>query len=225
MEFLSVDERIELERIKHHSTSDWQFSSSNWTLDTGTYISAPSSLKWTASQVWTILKQSVAGGPIAEGRIVTWYRFANGAGGLQWGVPFNFRNQTTDGGSILWQFYDLALYGSVIAAGKPQDQASAGRVTSSNARTNLGTKTISPSLNPNTWYKLRVAWWVSAGVLMIRLEYFDGTDWVKLCDDWADSTNQWATSTTNRVSVGGVACNASPNNTWFDDTEIWARSG
>jgi hypothetical protein len=220
MDFLSVDERIELERIKHHSTSDWQFESANWTLDTSIYQSAPSSLKWTKVQTWAILKQSVAGGPIPEGRIVTWYRFGYGAPGLYWGCPFNFRNQTTDGGSILWQFYDLALYGSVTGAGKPQDRASLGRVTSTSARADLGTKTISPTLAPDTWHRLRVSWWISAGVLMVRLEYFNGTDWVKLCDDWADITNLWATSPTNRVSVGGVTTYG----TWFDDTEIWKRS-
>jgi hypothetical protein len=224
MEFLTVDERIEIEKIKHHSTSDWQFQTSDWTLDTSIYISAPSSLKWTTYGVRALLNQSAAGGPIAEGRLVTWYRFGNGAStNYGFGRPFSFRNQTPDGGSWVWQLYDIMLFGSVGGAGKPQDQASAGRVTSSSSRADLGTKTISPSLNPNTWYKLRVTWWVSAGVLMIRLEYFDGTDWVKLCDDWADSINSWATSSINRVGIG-AANTVTPYGSWFDDTEIWARS-
>jgi hypothetical protein len=224
MEFLTVDERIELEKIKHHSTSDWQFKTADWTLDTSIYVSAPSSLKWTNYNTQALLKQSVAGGPIPEGRIVTWYRFGNGAQTfVQWGAPFIFRNQTTDGGSWVYQYYDISLFGSASGAGKPQDRASAGRVTSSSARTDLGTKTISLSLNPNTWYKLRATWWVSSGVFMIRLEYFDGTDWVQMCDDWADNTNSWATSSINRVGVGGVYT-ATPISSWFDDTEIWKRS-
>jgi hypothetical protein len=221
MEFLNIDERIELERIKsHHSTSDWDFYSS-WTLDTSVYISAPSSLKLTYVTSLALLKHSVSG-LITEGRIVDNIRFYRTRTTSTY-PTYVFRANAADGGADYSAGYCIVLKGSDVSNDAPLNRATL-CYGSRSSPTEILAQSINPALAQNTWYKLRVTWWVSAGVLMVRLEYFDGTDWVKLCSDWADTNNRYATNSIQRCGVGAAQC-ISPYYTWHDDTEIWVRSG
>jgi hypothetical protein len=220
MDFLSVDERIELERIKsHHSTSDWNFYNT-WTLDTSVYISAPSSLRLGNSNSLALLKHSVSG-LITEGRIVDNIRFYRSRYTTNY-PTYAFRADAADGGADYASGYCITLKGSNITYDAPFDLAAFCYGSRASPQVILA-QSINPTLAQNTWYKLRVTWWVSAGVLMVRLEYFDGTDWIKLCNDWADVNNRYATNSIQRCGVG-AAQNYSPTYTWHDDTEIWVRS-
>jgi hypothetical protein len=205
---------------KHHSTSDWNFSTTNYSLDTDIYISSPSSLRFNTTQAYALLKQSVAGGPIPEGMVETYTRFGYGASG-DWYL-FMFRNQAADGSANLNNTYILILYRTASGAGKPYDIARFNVVVSGSGST-IETKSISPAIYPNTWYLLRYKFWVYGGVLMVAFEYFDGSEWVKLCGDFSDPNNRWATSSINRVGIGAASPAGSPYYTWHDNTKIYRR--
>jgi hypothetical protein len=162
---------------KHHSTSDWNFSSTYYSLDTSIYISEPSSLRFNNSRVYALLKQSVAGGPIPEGMIETYARFRSGI--FDTWYLFIFRNQAADGLANIANCYMLEPYYTTYGAGKPYDTARL-RVVVNSSSSLIEEKSISPAIYPDTWYLLRCKFWVYSGVLMVAFEYFDGSDCVKL---------------------------------------------
>jgi len=199
--------------MAHHSVSDWDFSSSNWALDTGTYISSPSSLRWNNYNLKALLKHSITGA-LVQGRIVTHTRYNKGrySAGFGW---LEFRNNSADGGTGGTNYYVLKLKGSTSDLNLPIDQAQLFRYT-----TALDIRTINPTFPNSTWYKMRLTWWVSSGVLMVRLEYWDGAQWLSMCDDWSDNQNAYASNERQRIGVCGYA-SSTPIQSWFDDTEIW----
>jgi hypothetical protein len=205
---------------KHHSTSDWDFSSTNYSLDTSIYISEPSSLRFNSVNIYALLKQSVAGGPIPEGMIETYARFRSGIASYWW--PFLFRNQAADGLCNINNTYALALSFTTTGAGQPYDKVRFYYVLNGTLYL-IEEKSISPAIYPDTWYLLRCKFWVYDGVLMVAFEYFDGSDWVKLCGDFSDANNRWAASGINRVGIGSAWPNTSPYYTWFDNTKIYRR--
>jgi hypothetical protein len=205
---------------KHHSTSDWNFSSTDYSLDTSIYISPPSSLRFSYVWVYALLKQSVAGGPIPEGMIETYARFRYGPA-ADWYL-FIFRNQAADGSANLNNTYMLNLYFTTSGAGQPYNIARF-YVVVNGTFTKIEEKSISPAIYPDTWYLLRCKFWVYGGVLMVAFEYFDGSDWVKLCGDFSHSGNRWATSSINRVGIGSAYPSDSPRYSWFDNTRIYRR--
>jgi hypothetical protein len=205
---------------KHHSTSDWDFELAGYVLDTSIYISPPSSLKFNTVNTSALLKQSVAGGPIPEGMIESYARFRYGTGADWW--IFLFRNQAADGSANINNTYALYLYFTSSGAGKPYDKVRF--VVRINASTTIiEEKSISPAIYPDTWYLLRCKFWVYGGVLMVAFEYFDGSDWVKLCGDFSDPNNRWATSSINRVGIRSAYPAASPYYSWYDNTRIYRR--
>jgi hypothetical protein len=213
MEFLSIDKRI-----KHHSVSDWNFSTADWSLDTGIYQSPPSSIKLYRTDwlCYALLKHSVSGA-IYEGRIVDWLRVDQGRYTTR--VPtYMFRNQTADGGANYANGYNISFYGSSASGGSPVD-----RVSFRKGAAEIANAALAQSLAKQTWYKLRITWWVSSGILMVRVEYWNGSEWVKECDDFNDPSNSWPDTGIGRVGVGQIS-GYMPNTTWHDDTEVWVRS-
>jgi len=212
-------ERVKKYNKKHHSVADWNFSSTNYTLDTSIYISEPSSLRFNAIGLYALLKQASAGGPIPEGIIESYFRFAAGANG-SYGL-FSFRNQAPDGQASLNYTYWIGLLATEYGSGKPFNQAQFAYLIGGTLYP-LETKTISPVLYPDTWYLLRVKFWVYDNVLMVAFEYWNGSEWVKLCGDFSDPNNRWATSSVNRVGIISVIA-YSPRYSWFDNTRIFRR--
>jgi hypothetical protein len=206
---------------KHFSTSDWDFSASNWLLDTSDYVDPPASLRFTYTNVLALLKQGSVGMPLPEGMIETYFkhRTSTALAAAGW---IHFRNQTADGGAGTSNTYRLALGAYVSGDGKPLDKAILYR-NSSGSSTVIEEKQLNPPIIPYQWERVRVKFWVYAGVLFVSLEKYvaggDGGGWVKLCGDWSDPTNSWANSSINRV---GVACIwGSPG--LFDVTKIYRR--
>jgi hypothetical protein len=205
---------------KHFSVADWNFSTTDYALDTSIYISEPSSLRFSYVFVYALLKQSVAGGPIPEGMIETYARFRYGPGG-GWPI-FTFRNQAADGSANNNNSYVLSLYYTASGAGQPYNIARF-YVFVNGVSSIIEEKSISPAIYPDTWYLLRCKFWVYGEVLMVAFEYFDGSDWVKLCGDFSDANNRWATSSINRVGIGSAYPSTTPRYTWFDNTRIFRR--
>jgi len=204
-------ERVKKYNKKHHSVADWNFSSTNYTLDTSIYISPPSSLRFNYVNIYALLKQSSVGGPIPEGMIESYVRFK--AGTISDCFLFLFRNQAPDGSANTNNTYSIFLRA-------PFDKAAL-RVVINGTGTNIETKSISPVINPDTWYLLRCKFWVYDNVLMVAFEYFDGSEWVKLCGDFSDPNNRWATSSVNRVGIGSIY--TTTYYSWFDNTRIFRR--
>jgi hypothetical protein len=185
---------------KHFSTSDWDFSGSQWMLDTSDYVDPPAALRLDFSSVFALLKQSSVGMPLPEGMIETYFKL-KAQTPTSLGSLFHIRNQSADGGTASSNRYALQLYGSVGGDGQPLDRARLAR-----AGTEIEVKTLNPPIQPYQWERLRVKFWVYAGVFFVSLEKYvtggDGGGWVKLCTDWNDPANSWATSSINRVGIG-----------------------
>lgn len=197
---------MKLEKRKHHSTGDWNVSSTNWTLDSAIYVSAPSSIRnTTALEFLTALVKTVVV-PIAnvkEGRIVTCGRFR---------ISF-------DRIHLIFRYQDANNYYEAMI----EPLYSAGYKTVHIRRVLAGVTTTlmeaSVTISLNTWYQFRVTWWNDYVGLVIRLEYWTGTAWVKLLDDAYDSLNYWK-DVGGRVGLGLYTYEA---NYWTnaDDTEIY----
>jgi hypothetical protein len=202
---------------KHFSTSDWDFSGSQWMLDTSDYVDPPAALRFNYTNVFALLKQGSVGMPLPEGMVETFFKHKAQTPTYLGGL-FHIRNQSADGGTASSNRYILQLYGSVGGDGQPLDRARLVR-----AGTEIEVKTLNPPIQPYTWERVRVKFWVYAGVFFVSLEKYvaggDGGGWVKLCTDWNDPANSWATSSINRVGISGLyyyPC-------LFDVTKIYRR--
>jgi hypothetical protein len=196
----------------HFSTSDWDFSSSSWLLDTSDYVDPPAALRFTYMTCFALLKQSSVGMPLPEGMIETYFKLNASTSGT--GGWIYMRNQSADGSTGSGEYYCLLLGGSVSGSGKPLDVARLVR-----GGTTVETKTLDPPIYPYQWERIRVKFWTYAGVFFVSLEKYVGGQWVKLCGDWNDPVNAWATSSINRV---GIRC-LSTYPTLFDVTKIYRR--
>jgi len=195
-------------------TTDWDFCSTNWALDTSVYVSAPSSVRF-RSYNFALLKKAVAGRPITNGRIETNYRVDQGYGIVYayYTGTFVFRSDAPDGSVAPIVSYVLELYGGSSGI----TNAALMRCSSSSC-TAVATASLSPTLANATWYKVRTTWWVSSGVLVVRLEYYNGEQWSSLCPDFTDNANANDTNTTNRAGVGS---GSAATYGWHDDTVIY----
>jgi hypothetical protein len=202
---------------KHFSTSDWDFSGIQWMLDTSNYVDPPAALKISYMNLLALLKQSSVGMPLPEGMIETYFKHTASTSGQAAGWIY-FRNQSADGGTGSTSFYRIQLWGSVPGENQPIDMARLQRGTSV-----IEVKTLNPPIYPYQWERVRVKFWVYAGVLFVSLEKYvvsgEGGAWVKLCTDWNDPQNAWANSSINRVGV----CSLYTYPCLFDVTKIYRR--
>jgi len=194
------------------ATSDWDFGSAPWQLDTSTYVSSPSSLKFfNASATYPILCKYPGTTNISQGAIVSYIKSP-----LNWGsgyAPifyFFFRNQTPLGSTpsiSLGYFIFIRIDSSQCSIYKDTSPLQG------------GISLISKPSDATQWNKYRATWWTDPGGagLMIRLEYWNGSQWVKMINDYNDPENKYTASSINRVGFCGFN-----NNIWFDDTEIWS---
>jgi len=197
---------------------DWDFDRNYWTLDTSDYVSPPSSLKFTSYCGCICKVPSTLN--IIEGRLVTCLKSS-----VNWGTIYNTfsiflrvndppgsfdtsRTLISGFGYILYAFYDYTTAVSI--------EGSKVRLLRSST-TKMENDIINKPENITEWVKWRVTWWTSAGVLIVRHEYFDGVDWIKVADDLVDSSPRVGENY-NRCGIGIGYKN--PIN--FDDTEIWS---
>ena len=137
--------------------------------------------------------------------------------GVTYITHFMFRSQAPDGTLTADNVYAVVLLGPYSGANEQVTKARFLKNVDGNNKV-LATRDLVVALDPRTWYKVRCTWWVSQGVLIVRVEYFDGSEWVKLCDDFTDTANNWADSATNRVGLSGYGYYGC----WWDDTIIYA---
>jgi len=194
------------------ATSDWDFGSAPWQLDTSNYVSAPSSLKiLSTSTLYPILCKYPGTTNISQGQIASYVK-AN----YNWGnssapyIYLFFRNQSSVGSTPSGQnSYTIYLIISSITA----------RIYKPGLSLYVNTSLLAYPSDATQWNKYRLTWWTDPGGagLMVRLEYWDGSQWVKMINDVNEPSNQYASSSINRVGIG-----AGSGPAWFDDTEIWS---
>ena len=195
----------------HASYADWDLTPAEWSISTEHYISPPSSIRWQNPipgfhNGYQLCKNSNVL-KLPEGRLVT-----------------QCRHQSVDEALYL-------LFRNIIAPGSADDQNCYRlRLTMGSTSTRLseylggsrirywtGTWTLPPI---NTWYNLRISWWLSWGILIFRFERQIDSAWVQQGDDISIDDPLFGEETYQRVGYhlwyGGTG-----NSFYLDDTEIW----
>lgn len=198
----------------HYSTSDWDFSTTTWSLSAQEYHSWPTSLRlWntTGTEVAILVLSRIATVQnLPQGRIVSWVLSQWWANSLP---SFYFRNQSPlDTAARLNGYYTRCGDGATILY-----RSVAGVVTT------LG-RFYYDLLSDDTWYLFRITWWNDGPInLTVRLEIWDGEQWIVAEPDLHDPDNYWKDSTINRLGIGAHSIYASPTQkgAFHDDTEIW----
>jgi hypothetical protein len=187
--------------------ADWDKEFSYWSLDTSVKVSDPSSIRiynLTGDYFHAFLSRDASAQNVRDGMMIGYCLYSSSTGGF----GFNFRNQAALGAAnhnncYLWYYYAyehaLRLY-RVVNGGFTL------------------LRSVSLSLSADTWYKFRTSWWSDPGLggLVIRLERWDGSNWVKVFDDYVDSGDYWKDSSVNRCGPLGYRSGG-----YHDDTEIY----
>ena len=191
----------------HHSPLDWDFLNINWMLDPELYVSPPSSLTGTGATLCCALLASACT-LVTQGRIVGW-GLSHVAGGGLWHI---FRNQAPVGTCALIDCYRGNFYNNYARLD----------VYVGGGWSVVDTRNFYDGINldANTWYKLRLTWWESMGIMWVRYEWWHNEAWEQLCDDIQDANNRWGEATSPTINRVGLYFR---DRYHFDDTEIWRR--
>jgi hypothetical protein len=194
-------------KLKKHSTGDWDYSSTNWELNSVKYVSAPSSLAVLEdADVFLDVLVKVTTVPIAnvkEGRIVT--SFLYGDIDVKHKVRVVFRYQDAD------NYYYVKFDGGSNAV---LVRRKAG------VETSLKTYDFTPTYA--LWNKVRVTWWNDYVGLVVRVEAYEDTSWVEKGDGY-DSENNWETIG-GRVGFRMARESYYGFKVYIDDSEIYGIS-
>lgn len=197
----------QLKQPSRHSSGDWNFKNTSWTLDSTTYVSSPSSLHFTAYTNNTLVKTTTI--PIAnvkEGRIIT-YLLSDLQDGRDIDIVFRYQ----DDNNYYFVKFSSNSGGGIHSICKYKD----GVLTT--------LKAGGGATYYNTWYKIRITWWNDYVGLVIRVEMWNGTIWVTWIADAYDNENLWQTIG-GRIGFGSFHDLVNCHHFWIDDTEIYGIS-
>jgi hypothetical protein len=206
----------------HHSTSDWDFYSGFWTLDTIDYISLPSSMRIFYASVDTgegITLKDAAALDILEGQIDAYIKVQRA---LDW-ICLGFRIDAAPG-SHNWIYGTNPPDGCYWHEGYAlQFCLSSGVVYLKRAHFAYYTYAMTHKpANLTAWNIYRVSYWSDTGGagLMCRLEYWDGASWIAMLSDMNDPTDYNKIGATyRRIGVGGYI--SANNALHYDDIEVY----
>lgn len=200
--------------IPHHTVVDWDYSANiTKTLDTTTFVSAPSSLKLTTALaenlLTAILCRIVNTQCIAQGEVRSWFK-------TNWSYSLYhllFRNQAALGTSNMTNTYFWLIQ---------WDRAHLYRYVAG-VLSDIGIVWFT-AITYSNWNHFRTIYWNGknlAGVDALASELYREIAgvWTKLGDTLYDTDNKWKDSAVNRSGIGGRLYNTVF--TWADDTEIW----
>jgi len=189
---------------KKNSTEDWDFSTTDWSLDTSKYVSSPSSLRITLTTA--LVKTTVI--PIAdvkEGKIITYIRFSRSYQSAK--IIFRYQDDNN--------YYYVKLY-------VPTNGEIKFEIHRLHNGSDATLQSATQSLALNTWHRIRVTWWNDYVGLAIRVEYWNDDKWKKACADAYDANNYWK-DVGGRVGIFGDYYSLGYY-VWFDDTYIYGIS-
>ena len=186
----------------HHTTGDWDYSNTDWQLNSSVYVSPPSSFQELVTTRVLIRTTVVPIGAVKEGRLLTWARIDR----YDNYVHFLFRWQDAS------NLYRVRVTQDGTTAGSIYIEKIVAGVPTQLVWTPISWPTVS-------WRKIRVTWWNDYVGLVIRIEYWDGEAWIKWGDEGYDSENLWK-DTGGRVGFEVHAYSAGLA-TYLDDTEIY----
>lgn len=186
--------------------SDWDFSTTGWSIDNTQYVSSPSSLKTTDNTLAVLCKHSGCT-DLEEGRVVTQFR---GSSDLLL-LLLHVRNQSAVGAPAITDGYRVVRRLDGDSANCYVGRWESGAMVWSASFWDASVA----ALAANTWYQYRVTWWQDWQGVRFRMEIWDGAAWVADGVDVTDGEDKWIGSGINRVGMQGRA------NMWFDDTEIY----
>lgn len=190
--------------LAHHSVGDWDKLVVNWRLDTGLYISPPSSLHFFTAGNACFLCRLADALNLPAGRIITYLY-------LEWidNYMLTFRNQAPlDSANLSNTYLIVDINWNHIGLAK--------RVN--DVYTLIGQLAWVKSYA--TWYRIRITWWTTYddqnnASLAVHFEREVAGEWVSLGVLY-DGDNLWHDSDTNRCGPA-----VSTSYVHFDDTEIW----
>jgi len=189
------------------ATTDWDFSNVNWDLYTSFYISPPSCLRFKGV---VILCKATNTTDILEGRFQGWFRE---------GYLF------ADYGFLRLHFLNYSAIGSVtenygyyLSLPLTPNSNYPWRLYKNGSSILSGTSYLTGNFSTNTWYHLRLTWWLSNNVLIVRLEKESDGTWSKVLNDLTDSSPSY--QTLKRVGCW-VAGNTTNPYGFCDDVEIF----
>lgn len=197
---------------KHASALDWDFSHPYWAIITAHYLSPPSSLQWkspiSAYMYAYYLCKHNGTLKLPEARLVTYFRVAY----YGYGIEITFRNTAPPGNSNINNCYRVLLRPQF--ASYTLEERQDGAVV----RSWLGRQSTGVA---NTWYRIRISWWLAWDILMFRLEHEVDDEWVQQGDEISISDPLFGAEDIQRCGLGAY-CSNMAYALLIDDTEIWA---
>lgn len=199
----------------HHSVTDFSwFNQSYMILDSGQYVSSPTSLTVPGYQDPAKIAVALLDYPgtvgIPYGRVSTWLRMNHA-----YSYPdIYWRNQDSPPVYIPQNSYCLTVYqtGWVVRRKTPGFYFT------------IGSGSWGGTWALNTWYQIRVSFWPklvppNPDQQYIKVEKEDAGIWTQYGSTLTDTGNTWVSSLTSRMGVGvynwkGYQC-------WFDDTTFY----
>lgn len=193
----------------HHSILDWDFSTPGWILDATDFVSPPSCLAVPAPGPNAVRAdcKNAACLQLPQGSLQTYFKFPVGGGYLE----IQFRGTRAPGGASY-----LELYRATINPFNPvwilQEIAFGGILRSWNT-------TLDP-IALGVWIPFRLTWWLSWGIMLVRLEKEVAGVWVKQGDDIPVENALYEYETYQRAGIGLWRVGAMLA-VRTDDTSIW----
>jgi hypothetical protein len=189
------------------ATTDWDFSSADWDLYTSFYISPPSCLRFKGANILCKAENTT---DILEGRLQGWFREGYSFSGYLF-LYLYFLNYSSIGSVYTTYGYTLTLPYSPSSTYPWKLQKDTTTLYS-------GSSYLTGNFSLNTWHHLRLTWWLSNNVLIVRLEKESDGTWSKVIDDLTDSSPSYQT-------LKRVGCRVAGNTTnpygFCDDLEIF----
>lgn len=195
---------------KHHSASDWDFSSTDWTIATDQYISPPSSFKIpTLNEAGSVhlLCKNAATLQVKFGRLITYHRFTEGSATFY----MDFRNTAAPGTVNFANCYQVRF--NPVGGTWTLDEYLADVKQRTWSRSKI-------SLSPDTWHRYRLTWWWEWDVLNVRFDIWLEGEWQQQGDIINIPNDLFGDETYQRVGLGPTTFYFYYF-AWLDDTQIW----
>ncbi|MBA7669720.1 hypothetical protein ES703_77853 [subsurface metagenome] len=194
---------------EHHSAFDWDMATALWALDPLLYVSPPSCIRYWETIGMNSIQLCKHAGTIKlpEGRIITQNQASHTSNYLY----LTFRNTAPPGSVDLDNCYYLSLRFNLTTMRLYERVAGVNSRYWDNPR---------PALQKDTWYKMRLSWWLEWGILQVRLERWDTDHWLQDGIDITVADPLYGEEDNQRCGIGSD-CYSPSYPHFFDDTEIW----